>query len=110
MVRYDRAFIDDRGDGNIELKAGSVRTGRALRITPRFQLLTWSGRPDSNRRPSTPARRSTTPTKQIADGKPVPTPQEVVAAIGPSVGFAIEVLNEFPEYEKAFQARREQVQ
>ncbi len=46
--------------------------------------------------------------QQIADGKPVPTPEEVVAAIGPSVGLAIEVLNEFPEYEQAFQARREQ--
>ncbi len=30
--------------------------------------------------------------------------------LGPSVGLAIEVLNEFPEYEQAFQARREQVE
>ena len=48
--------------------------------------------------------------QQIAEGKPVPTPEEVVAAIGPSVGLAIEVLNEFPAYERAFQARRELVQ
>lgn len=40
----------------------------------------------------------------IADGKPVPTPEEIVSEIGPSVGLAIEVLNEFPEYAAAFAA------
>ncbi len=45
--------------------------------------------------------------QKIADGKPVPTPEDIVAAIGPSVGLAIEVLNEYPEYVAAFEARRE---
>jgi catechol 2,3-dioxygenase-like lactoylglutathione lyase family enzyme len=45
--------------------------------------------------------------QQLADGKPVPTPEEVTAAIGPSVGLAIETLNEFPEYAEAFRTRRE---
>jgi hypothetical protein len=45
--------------------------------------------------------------QQLADGKPVPTAQEVVAAIGPSEGLAIEVLNEFPEHALAFRARRD---
>jgi len=42
----------------------------------------------------------------LAEGKPVPSPDEIVAAVGPSVGIAIEVLNEFPEYAKQFNKNR----
>ena len=42
----------------------------------------------------------------LAEGKPVPSPDEIVAAVGPSVGIAIEVLNEFPEYAKQFKQNR----
>ncbi len=63
---------------------------------------------DARRQEQVPRMREFV-SQQIADGKPVPTPQEVAAAIGPSVGLAIEVLNEFPEYEQAFRARRKQV-
>lgn len=39
-------------------------------------------------------------------GKPFPTPRQLREAIGPDLGTAIEVLNEFPEYAAAFNARR----
>jgi catechol 2,3-dioxygenase-like lactoylglutathione lyase family enzyme len=42
----------------------------------------------------------------LAEGKPVPSPDEIVAAVGPSVGIAIEVLNEFPEYAMQFKKNR----
>jgi len=42
----------------------------------------------------------------LAEGKPVPSPDEIVAAVGPSVGIAIEVLNEFPDYAKQFKQNR----
>ena len=42
----------------------------------------------------------------LAEGKPVPSPGEITAAVGPSVGIAIEVLNEFPEYVAQFKQRR----
>lgn len=42
----------------------------------------------------------------LAEGKLVPSPDEIVAAVGPSAGIAIEVLNEFPEYAKQFRQNR----
>jgi effector-binding domain-containing protein len=48
--------------------------------------------------------------KRLADGGSMPTPEEIVEAKGPSLGLAIEVLNEFPEYAEVFNARREQAQ
>ncbi len=44
--------------------------------------------------------------QSLAEGKPVPSPDEIVATVGPSVGIAIEVLNEFPEYAKQFKQNR----
>ena len=44
--------------------------------------------------------------QRLAKGKPVPSPDEIVAAVGPSVGIAIEILNEFPEYAKQFKQNR----
>ncbi|MBT5877060.1 MAG: hypothetical protein HOH43_26805 [Candidatus Latescibacteria bacterium] len=43
---------------------------------------------------------------QLDTGKPFPTPEEVRAAIGPDLGTAIEVLNEFPGYGEAYDALR----
>jgi hypothetical protein len=42
--------------------------------------------------------------QRLAEGKPCPTPEEVVEAIGRPPGLAMDVLGEFPEYEQA--ARR----
>ncbi len=39
--------------------------------------------------------------KRLDDGKPCPTPEEVVAAIGRPLGLAMDILGEFPEYEQA---------
>ena len=39
-------------------------------------------------------------------GKPFPAPAELREAIGPDLGTAVEVLNEFPGYAAAFNARR----
>ncbi len=44
--------------------------------------------------------------KRIGDGLALPTPEEVRKAVGPVLGFAIEVLNEFPEYENSYRARQ----
>lgn len=41
-----------------------------------------------------------------AAGKPYPTPAELREAIGPALGTAVEVLNEFPDYAAAYGARR----
>lgn len=41
-----------------------------------------------------------------AAGKPFPTPAELREAIGPALGTAIEVLNEFPDYAAAYDDRR----
>ncbi len=35
-----------------------------------------------------------------------PTPEQIRDTIGPPLGTAMEVLNEFPEYEEAFNGRR----
>jgi hypothetical protein len=40
-------------------------------------------------------------------GEPFPTPEEVREAVGPVLGLAIEVLNEFPGYAEAFAARKD---
>ena len=40
-------------------------------------------------------------------GQPFPTPAELRGAIGPDLGTAIEVLNAFPGYATAYNARRE---
>ena len=42
----------------------------------------------------------------LRSGKPFPTPEELRAAIGPALGTAVEVLNEFPGYARAFETRR----
>ena len=39
-------------------------------------------------------------------GQPFPTPEELRRAVGPALGTAVEVLNEFPGYAAAFNARR----
>ena len=41
-----------------------------------------------------------------AAGKPFPTPAELREAIGPALGTAVEVLNEFSDYAVAYDARR----
>ena len=40
-----------------------------------------------------------------AAGKPFPTPAALREAIGPALGTAVEVLNEFPDYAAAYKAR-----
>ena len=44
--------------------------------------------------------------KKLDDGMALPTPEEVRAAVGPVLGFAFEVLNEFPEHGEAHRARK----
>ena len=41
-----------------------------------------------------------------AAGKPFPTPAALREAIGPALGTAVEVLNEFPDYAAAYDVRR----
>ena len=43
---------------------------------------------------------------RLEAGEPFPTPEELRRAIGPDFGTAIEVLNEFPGYATAYDARR----
>ena len=43
--------------------------------------------------------------QRLARGEPFPTPEELRKAIGPDLGTATEVLNEFPGYAAAFKAR-----
>ena len=43
--------------------------------------------------------------KSLDDGMALPTPEEVREAVGPVLGFAFEVLNEFPEHGEAHRAR-----
>ena len=45
--------------------------------------------------------------KKLDDGQALPTPQEVREAVGPVLGFAIEVLNEFPGYVEAHHTDKE---
>ena len=44
--------------------------------------------------------------EQIDAGRELPTPEEIRDVVGPPLGLAIEVLNEFPGYEETFNARR----
>ena len=44
--------------------------------------------------------------KKLDDGMALPTPEEVREAVGPVLGFAFEVLNEFPEHGEAHRARK----
>lgn len=43
--------------------------------------------------------------RKLDAGEPFPTPEEVRAAVGPPLGTAIEVLNEFPGYREAYEER-----
>ena len=43
---------------------------------------------------------------RLEAGEGLPTPEEIRAAIGPPLGTAIEVLNEYPDYGEVFNARR----
>ncbi len=43
--------------------------------------------------------------ERLAKTEPFPTPEELRRAIGPDLGTAVEVLNEFPGYAAAFRAR-----
>lgn len=43
---------------------------------------------------------------RIERGEPLPTPEELRAAVGPDLGTAVEVLNEFPDYAAAFARRK----
>jgi hypothetical protein len=43
--------------------------------------------------------------QRLAEGKPCPTPEEVVEAIGRPPGLAMDILGEFPEYEQAARQR-----
>lgn len=45
--------------------------------------------------------------EKLEDGQPLPTPEEVREAVGPVLGFAIEVLNEFPGYADAHRVHQE---
>jgi catechol 2,3-dioxygenase-like lactoylglutathione lyase family enzyme len=44
--------------------------------------------------------------RELDAGNGFPTPEQVREAIGPPLGLAIEVLNEFPEYGAAYEERR----
>jgi hypothetical protein len=44
--------------------------------------------------------------KKLDEGEPFPTPEEVREAVGPVLGLAIEVLNEFPGYGEAYRGRK----
>ncbi len=43
---------------------------------------------------------------RLERGEPLPTPEELRAAVGPDLGTAVEVLNEFPDYAAAFARRK----
>ena len=45
--------------------------------------------------------------RRLDEGEPFPTPEEVREAVGPVLGLAIEVLNEFSGYAEAFAARKD---
>ena len=45
--------------------------------------------------------------QRLADGKPFPTPEEVVLAVGRPLGLAMDVLNEFSVYGQAARTRRD---
>jgi hypothetical protein len=44
--------------------------------------------------------------KSLDDGMALPTPEEVREAVGPVLGSAFEVRNEFPEHGEAHRARK----
>ncbi len=117
-VNDAQALADEwngRRTGSARVVSGAPYDGAVIHLVDPFgnridiqQMLT-DREAAQQREQQTPRMREFV-AQQIADGLPVPTPEEVVAAIGPSVGLAIEVLNEFPAYDRAFQARREQVE
>ena len=43
---------------------------------------------------------------ELEAGRDFPTPEQIREAVGPPLGVAIEVLNEFPDYADVFRARR----
>lgn len=112
-----RALADEwngRRPGSVEVVSGVPYEGFVINLVDPFgnridfqQLLTEEEN-EAVRRERVPQMREFI-SQRISDDKPMPTPEQVVAAIGPSTGLAIEVLNEFPEYEQAFQARREEL-
>jgi hypothetical protein len=101
-----------RRPGSVEVVSGAPYDFPVIYLVDPFgnrlhiqQLLTQEE--EGTRRGENMPRMRELVSQHIADGKPVPTPEQLVAAVGPSVGLAIEVLNEFPEYAEAFQARRD---
>ncbi len=45
---------------------------------------------------------------ELEAGRPLPAPEDLRRTVGPPLGVAIEVLNEYPEYAAPFRARRDE--
>lgn len=101
---------NERRPGSVELIIGPPYEFPAIYLTDPFGNRIHINQPLTKEEEA--ARRARIPemrdfiAQRLAEGKPVPSPEEIVAAVGPSVGIAIEVLNEFPEYAKQFKQNR----
>jgi catechol 2,3-dioxygenase-like lactoylglutathione lyase family enzyme len=61
---------------------------------------------EQERRALVHARMKSFVENEIEAGRPLPTPEALRDAVGPPLGTAIEVLNEYPAYGELFDARR----
>jgi len=112
-VTYIDALVDEwntRRPGSVTIRIGEPYEFPDLPITdPSGNQLVFEG---ENSEEEKEARKANVPKmrtyiqQHLDAGKSFPTPEEVRAAIGPDLGTAIEVLNEFPGYGEAFEARR----
>lgn len=101
---------NERRPGAVEVVSGAPYEFPVIYLTDPFGNRIHIQQPlteeeEAERRARVPEMRDFI-AQRLAEGRPVPSPDEIVTAVGPSVGIAIEVLNEFPEYEKQFKPNR----
>ena len=82
-----------------------------VRITdPWVNLIAFEGKDEATlrkrREPMRPKMRQYIES-ELGAGRPIPTPEQVRDAVGPPIAMAVEVLNEFPGYAEAYEARLE---
>lgn len=106
------ALIDEwnaRRPGSARAHIGPPGEFPEVRITdPWGNTIAFEGKEEAEERKRNEAMRPKMRQyveSRLNAGLPIPTPEEVREAVGPPIATAVEVLNEFPEYAAAFEAR-----
>lgn len=111
-VRNLNALVDEWNDkrpGSAEVRIAPPYEFEDVPITdPWGNVLVFEGKDEAaetRKREAIRPRMRKYVESRLEAGHELPTPEEVRDAVGPPLGTAIEVLNEFPEYGRVFDAR-----